>query len=73
MRFASGRDPNCSEDVTCSVADADGPGFASFEEDGDTVSFCISDADGIDGPVRTSSPGRLRAGRPRWCGRLAET
>jgi hypothetical protein len=51
LRFASGRDPSCFEDVSCGFDPAiEGPSYEKFLDDGDTVEVCISDSDGFDGP-----------------------
>jgi hypothetical protein len=56
VRFSSGRDLSCFEDVSCdAVSLSAGPAFARFEADGDTVALCISDPVGIDGPVSLGS------------------
>jgi hypothetical protein len=52
LRFPSGRDPSCSEDVSCGFDPAiEGPSYERFLDDGDTVEVCISDAEGFAGPA----------------------
>ena len=52
LRFDSGRDLSCSEDVGCSLDPTiGGPQYARFEDDGTTVEVCFADPEGIDGPL----------------------
>jgi hypothetical protein len=52
LRFPSGRDSSCSEDVSCGFDPAiEGPSYERFLDDGDTIEVCISDSEGFAGPA----------------------
>ena len=54
IRFEGTADPECHGEVGCSfVTEAGGPGFVRVE--GDTVEMCLSDRDGITGPIALAS------------------
>jgi len=54
IRFRGTADPECQGEVQCSlVTEAGGPGYIRVE--GDTVEMCLSDRDGITGPLRLGS------------------
>jgi hypothetical protein len=53
VRFQGGPSSECADDLTCDqVVEAGGPGYTRADEG--TVEICLSDSDGIDGPIALS-------------------